>query len=109
MAYCGFAWGAGAYLALGASIAPLGLVLFAAVPAALVAMTLQQGDSAFVFVAPITALAAFAAVLRPLPEGPLTAAFVLIACAAVGGAIFWIDRLTTQARATSAIPELALS
>ncbi len=109
MTYCGFAWGAGAYLALGASTAPLALVLFSAVPASLVAITLQQRDSAFVFVAPVAALAAFAAVLRPLPEGPLTAGFVLIACAAVGGAIFWIDRLTTQARAASNTPGLALS
>ncbi len=108
MIYLGFAWGAGAYLALSGATPPLALVLFAAVPAALVAFTLRQRDSAFVFVAPVTALAAFAAVLRPLPEGPLTAAFVLIACAAVGGAIFWIDRQATPSHAASAVPELAL-
>jgi hypothetical protein len=90
--YCGFAWGAGAYLAIGPQASPLVLLAFSAGAALLVAGLLRTKEIALGFVAPVAALAAFATVLRPLPDGPLGAAFVLIACAAVGGAIFWADR-----------------
>jgi len=90
--YAGFAWGAGAYLALGPQTSPLALAAFAAVIPAIMAATLRTREISLGFLAPATGLCAFAAVLRPLPEGPLAAAFVLIACAAVGGAIFWADR-----------------
>ena len=90
--YAGFAWGAGAYLALGPQTSPLALTAFAAVIPAIMAATLRTREISLGFLAPATGLCAFAAVLRPLPEGPLAAAFVLIACAAVGGAIFWADR-----------------
>ncbi len=91
--YCGFAWGAGAYLAIGPQASPLVLLAFTAGAALAVAGILRTKEIALGFVAPVAALAAFAAVLRPLPAGPLGAAFVLIACAAVGGAILWADRL----------------
>jgi len=90
--YAGFAWGAGAFLALGPQTAPLALVIFAsAVPLAMAA-TFRTREISLGFLAPVAGLSAFAAVLRPLPEGALAAAFVLIACACVGGAIFWMDR-----------------
>ena len=90
--YCGFAWGAGAYLAIGPAASPLVLLAFSAGAALIVAGLLRTKEIALGFVAPVAALAAFATVLRPLPAGPLGAAFVLIACAAVGAAIFWADR-----------------
>lgn len=90
--YCGFAWGAGAYLALAPQAAPSILLAFTAGAAIVVAAILRAKEISLGFVAPVAALAAFAAVLRPLPAGPLGAAFVLIACAAVGYAIFWADR-----------------
>jgi hypothetical protein len=90
--YCGFAWGAGAYLALGPQSSWIALTAFAAGPAIAVALSLRTKETVIGFVAPVAALCAFATVLRPLPEGPLGATFVLIACAAVGGAIFWAER-----------------
>jgi hypothetical protein len=90
--YCGFAWGAGAYLAIGPSASPLVLLTFTAGAALVIAAILRTKEIALGFVAPVAALAAFAAVLRPFPSGPLGAAFVLIACAATAYAIFWADR-----------------
>jgi hypothetical protein len=90
--YCGFAWGAGAYLAIGPQASPLVLLAFSAGAALIVAGLLRTKEIALGFVVPVAALAAFATVLRPLPAGPLAAAFVLIACAAVGAAIFWAER-----------------
>jgi len=89
-AYSGFAWGAGAYLALATVTPPLLLTVFAVVPCILIAASLRQCEVAIAFTAPVAALTAFSSVLRPLPDGPLAAAFVLIACTAVGGATFWI-------------------
>jgi hypothetical protein len=90
--YCGFAWGAGAYLAVSPEASPVVLLAFSAGAGLVVAGLLRTKEIALGFVVPVAALAAFATVLRPLPAGPLGAAFVLIACAAVGGAIFWADR-----------------
>jgi hypothetical protein len=106
--YAGFAWGAGAYLALGPQTPALAVVAYAALVPAVVAVTLRTREVSLGFLAPAAGLGAFAAVLRPFPEGPLTAAFVLIACAAVGGAIFWADRLSMppQAGARFANPSL---
>ena len=94
--YAGFAWGAGAYLALGPQTPPLALAIFAAAVPAIMAVTLRTREISLAFLAPAAGLSAFAAVLRPLPEGPLAAAFVLIACAVVGGAIFWAGRFSAS-------------
>jgi len=99
--YAGFAWGAGAFLALGPQISPLTLIAFAAVPPAILAVTLRTREISMGFLAPVAGLSAFAGVLRPLPEGLLAAAFVLIACACVGGAIFWANRISASVPATA--------
>ena|ERR1700761_5209456 len=91
--FAGFAWGAGSYLALGDQTSPYLLAVFAAAVPAVVAIALKGRDISLGFLVPVATLSAFAAVLRPLPEGPLAAAFVLIACGIVGGAIFWAERL----------------
>jgi hypothetical protein len=91
--YAGFAWGAGAALALGPHTSPFAMAAYAALFPGVVAVILRTREISLGFLAPAATLCAFAAVLRPLPEGPLAAAFVLIACAAVGGAIFWTERL----------------
>jgi hypothetical protein len=106
--YAGFAWGAGAYLALGPQTSVLALVAFAAVVPALVAVTLRTREISLGFLAPVAGLSAFAAVIRPFPEGPLAAAFVLIACAAVGGAIFWAERLSMPQQAGARFANLSL-
>lgn len=99
--YAGFAWGAGAFLVLGPQTSVPALTLFAAAIPLIVAVTLRTREISLGFLAPVAALSAFAAVLRPLPEGPLAAAFVLIACTAVGGAIFWADRSSPVVPATA--------
>ena len=95
--YAGFAWGAGACLALARDVSPFALAAFAAIVPAVLAVTLRTREMSLGFLAPVATLCAFAAVIRPLPEGPLASAFVLIACAAVAGATFWVDRLFAPA------------
>ncbi|HEY8949807.1 MAG TPA: hypothetical protein VIM56_13050 [Rhizomicrobium sp.] len=94
--YAGFAWGAGAFLALGPQTSPSALIAFAVAPPAIMAVTLRTREISMGFLAPVAGLSAFAAVLRPLPEGPLAAGFVLIACACMGGAIFWANRISAS-------------
>ncbi|HWA31014.1 MAG TPA: hypothetical protein VG867_07940 [Rhizomicrobium sp.] len=91
--YAGFAWGAGAFLALAPDVSPFALAAFAAIVPAAIAVTLRTREIALGFLAPVATLCAFAAVIRPLPEGPLASAFVLIAAACVAGATLWADRL----------------
>ncbi len=83
LAFGGFAWGAGAFLALPASASIGSVVLFAAGTAMIVTVLLRERESAFLFLAPAAGLASFACVLRPLDAGALGAGFILIACAAV--------------------------
>lgn len=89
LVFAGFAWGAGAFLALPADAGIVPAVLLTAGAGAVVTVLLRDRMSAFQFLAPVAALASFACVLRPLADGPLGAAFVLIACGAVAaGAVF---------------------
>ena len=67
--FAGFAWGAGAFLALPATAGIGAVVLFAAGTSAAVALLLRERESAFLFLAPAAALASFACVLRPLDGG----------------------------------------
>jgi hypothetical protein len=90
--YAGFAWGAGAFLAIGGAAATTTVLLFAGAPAIVVALVLREQQAALFFLAPVAALTAFACVLRPLSGGALDAALVLIGCAAVAGAIVAADR-----------------
>jgi len=91
LVFAGFAWGAGAFLALPADANIALVVLFAAVPGTAVAVLLRERESVFLFLAPVAALASFACVLRPLAGGALDAAFVLIACIAVAASAVFAD------------------
>jgi hypothetical protein len=102
--FAGFAWGAGAFLALSTSVAIGTVVLFSAGASAVIALLLRDRQCAFLFLAPVTALSSFACVLRPLSGGALDAAAVLVACGLVGASAFLADR--TQAVDTE-MPELA--
>ena len=94
--YAGFAWGAGAFLAI-ASAAPAGAaLLFAAVPAVVIAALLRERQAVLLFLAPVAALTAFACVLRPFAHGALDAALVLIACATVAGAMIVAARYAAK-------------
>ncbi|MGN6516452.1 MAG: hypothetical protein ACTHLR_11510 [Rhizomicrobium sp.] len=89
----GFIWGLGGFLALGPQTPPWMTALCAAGLPAFFAVFLRTREISLGLLAPSAMLFAIAAMFRPLPEGMLAAAFVLIACAAVAGAIFWTDRL----------------
>ena len=101
--FAGFAWGAGAFLVLPAASGIGAVVLFAAGASVAVAVLLRERENAFLFLAPTTALASFACVLRPLDAGALGAAFVLIAAAAVAGAMLLAERWNTREN----LPDLA--
>ena len=84
--FAGFAWGAGAFLALPAGSGVASAILFAAVPGIAVAALLREREAVFLFLAPIATLTSFASVLRPFADGPLSAALILIACGLIAGA-----------------------
>jgi hypothetical protein len=100
--YAGFAWGAGAFLALPALGDVTSVVLFAAVPCALVAALLRSPQQSLLFVAPVAGLVALAAFLRPL--GGLEAmVLTLAACAAITGVSHWVQRISGQVPASASI------
>jgi hypothetical protein len=107
--YAGFAWGAGTFLVLPAGATTPALLAFAAGGPALVAISLRTRDASLLFLAPVTALAAFSAVLRPLMGGSLASALVLIACGATAAAIVWTDSSAARARAVPRLADLSLS
>jgi hypothetical protein len=92
--YAGFAWGAGAFLALPASWGIAAVAAFAAGPCALVAGFLQSRIPAWAFVAPVGLLTAVAVAIRPLGGGLAEAGLVLLACAAIGLLSDWMQRLS---------------
>jgi hypothetical protein len=90
--YAGFAWGAGAFLALPAGTNVAAAILFAAAPGIAIAALLREREAVFLFLAPVATLGSFASVLRPFADGALTAGLILIACAAVAAAAVLRDR-----------------
>jgi len=96
MLFAGAAWGAGAFLVLPAAANIGAAVLFAAGAGTIVALILRERESTMLFLAPMAAMVAAAALLKPLAAGGFGAAFVLVACgalavsAAAGGR--WISR-----------------
>jgi hypothetical protein len=80
--YAGFAWGAGAFLALPLAADGLGLVLFASLPALLMAALLRDTGAVLLFAAPVAVLCASAAMLG-LGGGAAGAGAVLLAQAAI--------------------------
>lgn len=76
--FAGFAWGAGAYLALPSYGGPLAAVLFATAPALAILLALREREAVFLFILPVSFLTAFAAVLRPFADGMLVSALVLL-------------------------------
>ncbi len=101
--YAGFAWGAGAFLALSTAAPSGAALLFAAVPAIAIAVLLREKQAALLFLAPVAALTAFACVLRPFAGGALAAALVLIACAVVASATVAVSRHAAK-RHEAALP-----
>jgi hypothetical protein len=101
--YAGFAWGAGAFLALAATSSPLPLMLFAAVPCALVAGLLQSRIPTLFFLAPVAGLSVLAALVRPV-GGLTAAALTLVVCAVVAGISYWLERVSAPMGMPSLVP-----
>ncbi len=102
--FAGFAWGAGAFLALPVDTATTTIILFTSGACAVIAFLLRDLKSTFLFLAPVAALSSFACVLRPLAGGALDAASALIAC----GLVAVLAASATRATARDAeTPELA--
>jgi hypothetical protein len=106
LTYMGFAWGAGAFLALPVTAGPLEAAIFAALPPALVAASLRNRVAVLQFLAPAALLSAFAMVLRPLPDGALASALTLLAAVAVAGCATWLDRRPGRGRSLLRLAEL---
>jgi hypothetical protein len=90
--YAGFAWGAGAFLALPSGTSVATAILFAAVPGIAIAALLREREAVFLFLAPVATLASFASVLQPFADGALTAGLIVVACAAVAAVAMLRDR-----------------
>ncbi|MBI3675622.1 MAG: hypothetical protein HY243_03300 [Proteobacteria bacterium] len=106
--YAGFAWGAGAYLALPVSSVAL-LIAFSVGACATVAATLRTRLASLYFVAPVATLSAFAAVLRPFESGALGAALVLVGCALVVAGLYATERRWGASSSTPRMADLPLA
>lgn len=109
MLYGGFAWGAGAYLALPETASLPLLLVFAVGGCAIVATTLRTRATTLAFIAPVATLSAFAAVLRPLESGALGAALVLIGCAAVVAGLYATERFMGTSPSVPRLVDLPLA
>src|SRR6185437_3065587 len=85
--YAGFAWGAGAFLALPAEATGVEALLFVAAPTAAFALLLRERQVALLFVAPAAGLTSLACATRSFVDGARGAAIVLVASAIAAWAI----------------------
>ncbi|MBL6854145.1 MAG: hypothetical protein ISS15_02255 [Alphaproteobacteria bacterium] len=90
--YAGFAWGAGAFLALGPGATPLTVLAFAGVPTTGIAILLRDRLPVLLFLAPVAALTSFACVVRSFADGSLAAGLVLILSAMVAASVILVER-----------------
>ena len=90
--YAGFAWGAGAFLALPAASSGSIALLFAAAPTIVLAALLRERRSVLLFLAPVAGLTSLACVLRPFTAGALAAAVALVAAAILAVATQFVAR-----------------
>ncbi len=81
--YTGFAWGAGAFIALPSGNGAVLAVAFALIPSVLLALVLRDEMGIANFTAPACILAAMACLLRHGPGGTIAAALILTAGLAV--------------------------
>lgn len=92
--FAGFAWGAGAFLALPAATTIPAALVFAILPSAIVASLLRDREALYLFLAPVTALTAAACLLKPLAGGVWGALAILACTIGLAGAAHLYDRLT---------------
>ena len=106
MLYCGFAWGAGAFLALPAEASLAGALLFVGAPIFAVAFLMREQQPVLAFALPLLALSSFAALLRPLDNGTLAAALMLMTGAVIILPLLTLERRRAASRMVPAIAEL---
>jgi hypothetical protein len=92
--FAGFAWGAGAFLALPGGLSTGAVICFALLPAASIAYLLRDRQALFLFLAPATGLTAAACLLKPFAGGWIAAATLVAAAAVLVGAARLYERLT---------------
>jgi hypothetical protein len=97
--FAGFAWGAGAFLAVPATASAPIVLLFSAGTCAVVAALLRSPEHALFFLAPVAGLAALASLMR----GQVAGLEVLVACGVVAAAVHVADRFFAAPKA----PEIA--
>lgn len=91
--YAGFAWGAGLFLALPAQAGIVGLVAFSAGLSAAMVAVVRAREVAFCFLAPATAMGAFAALMRPVGASPLALLAILAAGVVVALTLVAVERI----------------
>ncbi len=101
--YAGFAWGAGAFLALPAWSSGIAALLFAAAPAIALAVLLRERQAVVLFLAPAAGLTALACAVRPFAGGALAAGVALTACTIVAVAMQVLAR-GGEKRPVAALP-----
>lgn len=92
--FAGFAWGAGAFLALPAATTVPAALAFALLPSTVVASLLRDRDALYLFLAPVTALTAAACLLKPLASGVWGALAVVAGAVLLAGVTHLYERLT---------------
>lgn len=97
--FAGFAWGAGAFLAVPMTASAPMVLLFSAGTCAAVAALLRSPEHALFFLAPVAGLAALASLMR----GQVVGLEVLVACGLLAAAVHVADRLFAAPKA----PEIA--
>jgi hypothetical protein len=101
--FAGFAWGAGAFLAMPADMPTGAMAVFAAAAGASVGLLLREQKMLFHFLAPAAGVTSLACVLRPSTGGALDLVLVLIVSPAIASAGMLAERIRHRA---SEIPEL---
>jgi hypothetical protein len=81
--FCGFGWGAGAFLLVSPQASVVTALALMVVAALAVVFLLREGEAVFSFLLPSVTLCAFASILHPFAEGTLGAVLVLVTGAAL--------------------------
>jgi hypothetical protein len=93
MLYVGFAWGAGSFLALPATVGVLQALAFSAGAIVLVALVVRASDAVACFAIPVTVLSVAAALIQPFANGALASAAILAAGLLVMAASYFSERM----------------
>ncbi len=92
LAYTGVAWGAGAFLLLGANPIPFAGLCFAILPTLGLAMVLKDRTATLSFLAPVTALSAAAILLDSWSAAPVALVLLLTVQGGLGAGVFFAHR-----------------